>query len=282
MGTRIYNVYKVCDNRIETVFRIKKELEPLYERLVFENLDQFGKHTLKHVQGYMKKGYRFWDVINRFVLYGGKRKDLKEGNEKKLNTPLNGMFYWDLQYVLQGYIDMGQNDPLNFEASMVLLEYRGQMYVQFFGFHGHEHLGNIYGGYFKSLLDKGILADRHYQDQTDDEDEDSGDWEDRAGMRDEIYAGGLDGHDTPAQAGFSYEFFSRMPKILHKYSKRRAEEKPKTDEGKIVTVAVTRTPVCSHSRGGKCGRIKVLKGQKPVTCSGKDTDCGVYEAGGSE
>jgi len=223
MSTKIYNAYKVCDNRIETVFKIKRELEPLYEKLVFSQLDQLGYRTLKGIQGYMPKGYIFWDVIKRGVLYGGIRK-YKEESEKKLNTPLKEMYPDDLQYVLQGYVDQEKNDPLNFSASMVLIEYKGQMYVQFFGFHGYEYLTECFGKYFKGLVKNGVLADWRYQNQTDDEDGD--DWEERENMWDEIYkSNGWDGYYSPAQVGFSHDFFSRIFFILHKYSEQKRKNK---------------------------------------------------------
>jgi len=222
MTDNIYtrNGWKVCDNKIETVFRIKKELEPLYKKRIFEQLDQYGNKTLLDTQGYMKKGYVFWDVINRCILYGNEEK-YKEDNDKKLNTPLNEMPYYDLQYVLQGFIDQNMNDPLNFEASIVLFENRGNIYVQFFGFERYAD------EYFASLVKDGILADWHYQNQTDDDDIPEDEEEERESMWDEIYPGGWEGDDTPAQAGLSHDFFSKIFSILHSYEENRKNVKSK-------------------------------------------------------
>ena len=135
MSTKIYNAYKVCDNKIETVFKIKKKLEVLYADMVYEYLDHFGGVTLKDTLQIYPKKYVFWDVINRYVLY--KAKKYKEDDEKKMNTPFNKMFYTDLRYVLKAFIKQGVFHPLNFSASMVLIEYEDSMYVQFFGLYPH-------------------------------------------------------------------------------------------------------------------------------------------------
>jgi hypothetical protein len=216
MSTKIYNAYRVCDNKIETVFKIKKEMEPLYAEKVYKNLDLFGKKTLKATKNYMKEGYVFWDVINRFVLEGSTDKVL----EKKLSTPLNEMPYYDLQYVLKGFIDQQQNDPLNFEASMVLIEHKGNMYIQFFGF-SHN---TPFDDYIAGLIKDGVITDWHYQNQTDVDDAiDDDDWEDRETMWDEVYTGGWDGYNSPAEVGFSHDFFDRIFTILYKYSIQKAE-----------------------------------------------------------
>ena len=219
MSIKIYNVYRVCDNRIETVFKIKKELEPLYEKLIFSTLDQFGSLTLKGIQKYTEKGFVFWDIVKRYVLRVGIRKKFRKHNIKKINTPLNEMHPFDLQFILEAFIKQQRNEPFNFDASMVLIEYKGQIYVQFFGFHGYKYLNDIFGKYFDGLIKNGILADRHYQNSTDAENED--DWEDRKSMWNEIYTGKLDGYNSPVQAGFSHNFFSRIFQILMKYWKQK-------------------------------------------------------------
>jgi hypothetical protein len=209
----------VCDNKIETVFKIKKELEPLYAKLVYSQLDQFGHHTLEGIERYLHKGCIFWDIVNRYVLYGDDEK-YREDNQKIKTKPLKDLDYFALTYVLKGFVEQKQNDPFNFDASMVLYGYKGNMYVQFFGLSGYVYLDDIFGDYFKGLVKNGVLADYHYQDQSDDEDEDNPDWEERGDMWDELY----DGYDTSAQVGFSYEFFSIMQRILFEYGKKRTGE----------------------------------------------------------
>jgi hypothetical protein len=225
MSTKIYNAYRVCDNKIETVFNIKKKLESLYAKLVYSQLDQFGRKTLEGIEGYYKKGYVFWDIINRYILWDG--KEYQERNNVLKKTPLKSMHYSDLIYVLEGFTKQGENDPLNFDASMVLYEYEGNMYVQFFGLSGYKYLNDIFGEYFEELFKKGILTDWHYQNQTDDDEAiDSSDWNKRKTMWDELYKD----YDYPAQIGFSYDFFSKMLRILY-YYKPNKEGEPENATG---------------------------------------------------
>jgi len=213
MSTKIFNAYRVCDNKIETVFKIKKELEPLYEKWVHENLDQFGHQSLNDIKGYMHKGYVFWDVVNRYLGYGQEAK-------KTFSTPINKLSEYDLIYVLEGFIKQNENGPLNFDASMGLIEHRGLIYVQFFGL--PDRSDSAFGKYFKKLIKNRIIIDRHYQNQTDRPDDISDeDWEKRGDIWDEIYPGGWEGYSTPSQVGFWHEFFSRAIYILHSYAEKR-------------------------------------------------------------
>jgi len=67
LSTKIYDAYRVCDNKIKTVFKIKKELEALYNDFVCKSLEVYGRLTLNDCKELYSEGCVFWDIINRDV-----------------------------------------------------------------------------------------------------------------------------------------------------------------------------------------------------------------------
>ena len=211
MSTKIYYAYKVCDNRIKTIFNIKKELESLYAKWVHDGLDKFGHQTLKDIESYMPKGYVFWDVVNRYVTYD------EESTQSMSTVPLKEMHSYDLINILKGFIKQGYDYPLNFDASMVLIEHKDTLCIQFFGFNY-----SFFNDFFENLIKSNTIADWHFQDQTDPPDDVSEEeWAERGSFWDEVF----DGYDSSAEIGFCHDFFGRALPILHSYTAIKREIK---------------------------------------------------------
>ena len=204
MSTKIYNAYKVCDNNVETVFKIKKELEPLYENFVHDILSTYGKISVKQAA----------DLLNGSL----SKYDLPLD---KKSMPVNKQLHFLICNILEAHIESGRNLPLNVEAAVTLFEHKGNLYLQFFGFPN-----SYFGKYFKQLERRKIIADWHYQDSVDKPAKiKKKDWAERELVWDQIY----DSYYSPAQPGFVHKFSDRLLAICLSFEKkmRKADEAAK-------------------------------------------------------
>jgi hypothetical protein len=189
MSTRIYDAFKINDGKLETVFAIKRGLEPRYERHVLKTLNRVG---------------------DDFLVRDLKFIQATPAVERLLDKRIKRIPIGDLLEVIDLVMARNLKEPLNFSTSMVLFYHKDNIYIQFFGVDfdtGRE--------YISDLEKKDIISDFHYQNQTDAPyDISEKDFKARGEVWNGIYK--LPS-DTPVRVSFSYDFWSRGFQILHKF-----------------------------------------------------------------
>jgi hypothetical protein len=194
MSTKIFNAYKVIDGKLSTAFRIKKELEPLYKAFVKNVLHSHRNMTVKEVKELLE--IKSWWYIDGY-----------------LNCTLPELTYTELEIVLEKVMKIGIDWDLNFQASIVIFQDNSDLYIQFFGLED-----TTFREYIQKLKSDNVLTDYYYTNITDDE-FDNPEYVKREGVWDRIY----EDSRTPAQAGFSYDFWSRSIEILYEFLEEERE-----------------------------------------------------------
>jgi hypothetical protein len=194
MSTKIFNVYKVADGKLSTTFKIKKALEPIYKAFVIETLHRRCNMTVGKIKKLL--GMRSWPYMDQY-----------------LTSTLVELTYTELEIVCEKIMRIGLDWDLNFQASIVIFQDGDDLYIQFFGF-----TDPVFTKYIKRLKYKKVLADYYYTNVSDDE-FDNPEYLERGKVWNRIYKGSR----TPAQAGFSYDFWSRSIEILYEFLEAERE-----------------------------------------------------------
>lgn len=195
MSTKIFNAYRVVDGKLSTAFRIKKELEPLYKAFVKKTLRRHRDTTVNDIKNLLE--IQSWEYMDRF-----------------LQSPLTKLTCTELEIALEKIMRIGINWDLNFQASVVIFEDTGSLYIQFFGLDDRS-----FKDYINLLKSGNVLSDYWYTNISDDGFDDP-DYVKREEVWNRIYKDAY----TPAQAGFSYDFWSRGVGILCEFLEEARQE----------------------------------------------------------
>jgi hypothetical protein len=194
MSIRLFNAYKVADGKLSTAFRIKKALEPLYKAFVIETLHRHRNMTIGEIKKLLER--ESWYYMDEYS-----------------TSTLVELTYTELEIVCEKIMRIGLDWDLNFQASIVIFQDSDCLYIQFFGL-----TDPVFTKYIKRLKYKKVLADYYYTDVSDDE-FDNPEYLERGKVWNRIYKGSR----TPAQAGFSYDFWSRSIEILYEFLEAERE-----------------------------------------------------------
>jgi hypothetical protein len=150
----------------------------IYDAYVVEGMtiDQLLDHLVKFRKTYIKDSIDFLESV---------LKDDKDLNFGRLTELLIS--------VMRG----GSHNPLNMESSILIVPYKGKLYIKFFV---DRHM--LHTGAFEKLVNKKYFKDFHYQNQTDRPKEvNSKEWEKRRRIWDGIMKRGI----TFAEVGLIFK-----------------------------------------------------------------------------
>lgn len=183
MSTKIYYAYKY-DGTIQELMKNLFKIRMRYWEECREGLKEWGsfiakkllefEHITRHLDPYDKKSLENLDTD-----FDGKYKD----------KPIYELSYIYLDRILQAHIRSGLNNPLNFQAAIVVYPFKDSIYVQFFGVRE-----------IKKYINK-KFSDFHYQNQTDKPDKVTDkEWNQREKVWDEIFKV----NSKPSTAGLTF------------------------------------------------------------------------------
>lgn len=183
MSTKIYYAYRY-DGTIQDLMKHLFKVRMKYWKECQENLKKWGSFTAKKFLEYESIArhlhpYHRVSFIEIETDHDGKYKD----------KMIYELTYSKIDYILQAYLRSGLNEPLNFQASVVVYPYKDSIYVQFFGIRD-----------VKNYINK-KFSDFHYQNQTDRPDKVTDkEWNQREKVWDDIFKV----NSKPSTAGLTF------------------------------------------------------------------------------